>query len=94
MAPEALADAISVISAFRVAHRAPLDFVTSALGAAVRDEGVDGEVSRRLKREWTIADKLTREPTLALSRMQDIGGCRAVLPSVEAVRSIQRRLTR
>lgn len=91
--PEALADAISVISAFRVAHRAPLDFVTSALGAAVRDEGVDGEVSRRLKRELTIVDKLTREPALALSRMQDIGGCRAVLPTIETVRSVQLRLT-
>jgi ppGpp synthetase/RelA/SpoT-type nucleotidyltranferase len=29
----------------------------------------------------TILDKLRREPTLALDRMQDIGGCRVVLPS-------------
>ncbi len=86
-------EAFSIISAFRVEHRAPLDVVTSALGAAVRVEGVDAEVSRRLKRESTIAEKLTREPTLALSRMQDVGGCRAVLPTIEAIRSVQSRLT-
>jgi putative GTP pyrophosphokinase len=37
------------------------------------------EVGQRLKRMATILDKLEREPTMALSRMHDIAGCRAVV---------------
>lgn len=47
--------------------------------------GLNGKVSQRLKRMSTILDKLGREPTLALDRMQDIGGCRVVLPSRDEV---------
>jgi len=36
-------------------------------------------VTQRLKRFPTILDKLVREPTMALSKMEDIGGVRAVL---------------
>ncbi len=35
-----------------------------------------------MKRVATIIDKLLRESTLLLSRMQDIGGCRAILPTL------------
>jgi ppGpp synthetase/RelA/SpoT-type nucleotidyltranferase len=47
--------------------------------------GLDGQVTQRLKRMQTILDKLGREHTLTLDRMQDIGGCRAVLPTRSAV---------
>ena len=50
------------------------------------------EVSQRLKRVPTILDKLIREPTMALNTMRDIGGCRAVLDSVEQVRRVEARL--
>lgn len=50
------------------------------------------EVSQRLKRVPTILDKLAREPTLALAKMQDIGGCRAVLSSIDEVRRVEARL--
>jgi hypothetical protein len=36
-------------------------------------------VGQRLKRELQIIDKLARHPGMKLARMQDIGGCRAVL---------------
>lgn len=36
-------------------------------------------MSQRLKRIPTILDKLRREPKMALGRMHDVGGCRAVL---------------
>ena len=35
-----------------------------------------------MKRVPTIIDKLLREPTLLLSRMHDIGGYRALLPTL------------
>jgi putative GTP pyrophosphokinase len=36
-------------------------------------------VSQRLKRLPTIVDKLARFPNMKVTRMQDIGGCRAIL---------------
>ena len=55
--------------------------------------GRDTQITQRLKRRDTVWDKLRREPTMKLSRMQDIGGCRAVLPSLDAIERIQRRFT-
>lgn len=52
------------------------------------------EVSQRLKRVPTIIDKLSREPGMRLARMADIGGCRAVLNSIDEVRRVERRLCR
>ncbi|MGA7835878.1 MAG: RelA/SpoT domain-containing protein [Acidimicrobiales bacterium] len=52
------------------------------------------EVSQRLKRMPTILDKLRREPEMNLSRMQDFGGCRAVLENIDEVRRVQARVTR
>lgn len=60
----------------------------------VKSENADVEVTQRLKRIWTIIDKLVREPKMQLATMQDIGGCRAVLASIDDVRRVQRRLMR
>jgi ppGpp synthetase/RelA/SpoT-type nucleotidyltranferase len=49
-------------------------------------------IGKRLKRVPTIIDKLTRHPEMALSRMHDIGGCRAVLRNEGEVRAIAARL--
>ncbi|MGH8973862.1 MAG: RelA/SpoT domain-containing protein [Acidimicrobiia bacterium] len=62
------------------------------LRSMVRTAGCRVEVSQRLKRVPTIIDKLTREPTMQLANMQDVGGCRAVLANVDEVRRVQKRL--
>lgn len=51
-------------------------------------------VAQRLKRLPTIINKLERHPTMKLTRMQDIGGCRAILPggTPEVSRVIARML--
>ena len=54
-------------------------------------EGLEVDLSRRLKRLPTIEDKLRRLPTMDLSTMQDIGGCRAVLASQDEVRRVVAR---
>lgn len=89
---ERVAEAIEVILAFRAAHATPLVTANNGLRSMVRSEGCEVEVSQRLKRTRTILDKLVREPSLALARMQDIGGCRAVLNSIDEVRRVERRL--
>jgi putative GTP pyrophosphokinase len=84
--------ALRVVERFRASHAYALTKATMGLRSAVQAEGCEIEVSQRLKRITTIIDKLGREPTMRLSRMQDIGGCRAVLPRITDVRRVEQRL--
>ncbi len=84
--------AYGVLVAYRAAHQYPLVKATSSLRMAVRAEGCRIEVSQRLKRMNTILDKLRREPEMDLSRMQDFGGCRAILENIEEVRRVEARV--
>lgn len=86
--------ALAVLLAYRAAHKDPLTKANMGLRSMVRTEGCRVEVTQRLKRVPTIIDKLTREPTMQLANMQDVGGCRAVLRSVDEVRRVQRRLVK
>jgi putative GTP pyrophosphokinase len=69
----------------------PLSAVAANLFPYVAEEG-DPVVAQRLKRVPTIAGKLLREPGMKLSRMEDVGGVRAVLPSQDAAYRVARRL--
>lgn len=80
--------------AFRAAHQYPLLKATMGLRSTVETERCEVEVSQRLKRVPTILDKLAREPRMELARMQDIGGCRAVLNDIAEVRRVERRIHR
>lgn len=84
--------AIEVLFAYRAAHQYPLSKANMGLRSMVTTERCRVEVSQRLKRAPTILEKLDVHPTMRLSAMQDIGGCRAVLASVEEVRRVERRL--
>lgn len=86
--------ALEVLLDYRAAHATPLIKANNGLRSMIKTEGLAVEVSQRLKRAATILDKLGREPTMALSRMQDIGGCRAILPTVADVRAVQQRLSK
>ena len=45
-------------------------------------------MAQRLKRLASVEAKLRRFPWMKVSRMQDLGGCRAILPSVREVRAL------
>lgn len=87
-------DAFALLLRFREAHQYPLTKATMGLRSMVKTEGCRVEVSQRLKRVPTIVDKLKREPTMQLAKMQDIGGCRAVVDDIAELRRVQRRLAR
>jgi ppGpp synthetase/RelA/SpoT-type nucleotidyltranferase len=70
----------------------PLGKANMGLRSIAYSLAINAEVSQRLKRLATIVDKLHRHPTMDLSRMQDIGGCRAVVPTIDDLRQIERRL--
>lgn len=57
--------------------------------------GIEGaKVTQRLKRLPTILEKLKYEPTCALDNMHDLGGVRAVVPTVADVRALESRIAK
>jgi hypothetical protein len=51
----------------------------------VRRVHAGGFVAQRLKRARSIVGKLISKPSMRLTQMQDVGGCRAIVASVEDV---------
>lgn len=86
--------AIEVMDAWRRSHYQPLVTANNGLRSMARTVSVPAEVTQRLKRRQTILDKLKREPTLDLSRMQDFGGCRAVVNDMAELRRLEARLVK
>ncbi|HYM96703.1 MAG TPA: RelA/SpoT domain-containing protein [Candidatus Sulfotelmatobacter sp.] len=89
---ESVDQAMALVRNYRAAHQYPLIKANMGLRSVVQTEHCPVEVSQRLKRMNTILDKLRREPTMALGNMQDIGGCRAVIPSIGQLRRVEHRL--
>lgn len=90
---DAIREAFGVILRYRASHQLPLTKATMGLRSRViTAKCASVDVSQRLKRVPTILDKLRREPTMQLANMQDIGGCRAVLDSIDEVRRVEKRL--
>lgn len=90
-----LEEAASVVEGFRAAHSAALLTARMGLRSCIDTEGVPAvELTQRLKRTPTIVDKLRRLPRMTLSRMQDVGGCRAVFATQDEVNTVLGRFTR
>jgi putative GTP pyrophosphokinase len=98
--PSDQVDMDAVIPAFRTLREwrqtcaYPLSLVTPALRKWVLRESFEGVAGQRLKRTPQIAIKLTRFPTMRLSQMEDIGGCRAVLLNQGEVDAVARHIER
>ena len=77
-------EAIRVIDNWRAAHAFPMHVIYMHLRRmAENPESI--VVAERLKRLDSIIKKLEREPTMSLWTMQDLGGCRFIVPSIEEV---------
>lgn len=76
--------AIGVIDNWRASHAYPLQIFYYNLyrKAGGRNDII---VAQRLKRLGSIVAKLQRENGMQLSRMQDVGGCRFVVPRLDEV---------
>lgn len=96
--PEVITAWLLVFFGYRPTFQTPLDKVHMQLTrwalSITGDPSMTNRVGQRLKRENQIMDKLTRHPTMRLSTMQDIGGCRCVLPNQEKVRELVDRVDR
>jgi hypothetical protein len=74
--------AVQVLSNWRAAHAYPLQVIATTLLERARQVDRLSIVAQRLKRRSSIDVKLRRNPTMMLSRMQDVGGCRAIVRDV------------
>lgn len=92
---EALGDAFGVVIAHRSSFQAPLKKVTVGLRQFVERESDEVTVGQRLKRNPQILSKLNRFSSMRLSQMEDIAGCRAILPGGRPeVTGVLRRIKR
>jgi hypothetical protein len=85
--PDERAAARATAKAWRSAHQYPMNTWQNRVRSYVKD--VDALVAQRLKRLPSIERKLNRFKNSQLDTMQDLGGVRVVLPSVEEVRRVE-----
>jgi putative GTP pyrophosphokinase len=79
---------------WRAAHAYSLNRVQSNLRYWTKKVSPNRHtVTQRLKRMASVRDKLRRFPTMSLHRMQDLGGCRAIVPTVQQVYELRDKLT-
>lgn len=77
------AAARATLQAWRRAHGGALHTARETLRSKVDSLGLPRDVSQRLKETRSVIEKLRAEPSMALGNMQDIAGCRAVVPTID-----------
>ena len=82
--PDEIALATEVIDNWRAAHAYPMHVIYMHLRRMAANRK-DILVVERLKRLDSIIGKLQRESGMDLWRMQDLGGCRFIVPTVDEV---------
>lgn len=94
-------EAILKIQNFRELHLYPLMLIKNHLAKAAKRVTKRGVVARRLKMLATIIDKLERpsldgssDNAIQITRMQDIGGCRAIVPNLESLTKLLTELNK
>jgi putative GTP pyrophosphokinase len=83
-----VADALDVLGDWRTLHSHPLQVAYMNLRTRAIKCDEKAVVSRRLKRIPSIMLKLQRQSGMQLVRMQDIGGCRAVVRDIRTVEDL------
>ena len=80
--------AYNILSNFRACHNYPMNTFQSTLRTKLKKIDTNALVAIRLKRIPSIMAKLSREQDMSLSRMQDIGGLRAIVKSIKQVKQL------
>lgn len=81
-------DALAIINNWRSSHSFPLNTFQVGLRDKARQVTSRYLVAQRIKRLSSIDLKLRRFPTMKLSHIQDIGGCRAIVENVAQVHQL------
>lgn len=81
-------NALSIINNWRSSHAYPLNTFQMTLRRRARQLESDVIVAQRIKRLESIHAKLARQPSMRMTQMQDIAGCRAVLRKIHNVQNL------
>jgi hypothetical protein len=81
--------AFEIIEHWRSCHGYPVNTFQATLRDKLKRVDSNALVSQRLKRMLSILNKLHRFPSMNLSRMQDFGGLRAVVGSLQKLRALE-----
>ena len=85
--------AMDVLSWWRYQHEQPLEHAYQVLKSITKKhEQKEAIYAKRLKRKDSIARKLIRFQGMSLKNMQDLGGCRVILPTQKKVDKVVRDL--
>jgi hypothetical protein len=86
-------EAYEILDLFRGAHQPPMTKVAMGLRSMVKTATHrDPVVSQRLKRSPRIVRKLVRMGNSNLARLEDIGGCRAIVQNIDELESVRARI--
>lgn len=96
LTPRELGAEIAVVQAWRKQHSYPLALTTPSLRKWVGEETDlrPVPVAQRMKQLTTIVQKLGRHPGMNIDRMQDIAGCRGILPDSAAIDRVADKIHR
>lgn len=81
-------EAYQILSNWRACHGYPINTFQATLRNKLNQIDKKALVAQRLKRTPSILRKLERFPGMSLSRMQDIGGLRAVVSTLSQLKKI------
>ena len=86
---------ITIVDNWRAAHAYPMNRIAEIVKESLQDKS-SFLIVQRLKRCESIIGKLRRPNHTSLDRMQDLGGCRVIVPSIrdlyEAVEKVKAAL--
>jgi hypothetical protein len=86
-------EAYDTVAWYRTSFATPLLKVRMGLKSFAGTCGYgDARLAQRHKRLARIMSKLIRYPAMNITTMQDIGGCRIILPTLDAVETVRRHI--
>jgi hypothetical protein len=89
--PYDLSKSLDIVNNWRASHSYPLLLFRLGIVVRLKKWGPSSSiVAQRIKRLSSIRLKLRLQPTMKLSQMQDIGGCRAIVSTTRRVLALQR----
>jgi ppGpp synthetase/RelA/SpoT-type nucleotidyltranferase len=80
--------AIESLNLWRYNHMMPLRDIRAIVDRRLNKLDIDCIVGQRLKRMTSIIAKIVRFPNMAISKMQDVGGIRIIVPKISDVQKV------
>lgn len=78
-------EALNIINNWRASHNFPLNTFQTRLRKLSKGIDSDSIVAQRIKRLASISHKLDRFQEMKVTQIQDIGGCRTILSTIDHV---------